>query len=429
MELLFTRADAIPAVIAAIDDSTNPPAGRANLVEVLWHIQIRENHASIPPALLRMLQGDCPQVREAVARALGDLEKKEYVHDLLERLEVESDEGVQLQILIGVEALDQWEMQRGETRDQFVIAGGEEMSQEELDRFTQRLRVIYATTTSDTARWQAGEFLEKIAARRVDEARQLELKADLTGAEEELQEALALKPDSKNAQMRLAKFYLFSGQRERGLAMLEEHRMLLRVPALDHAPILDGVLDDAAWEQAVCVDSFYQTIQRMRAVPVESRTELCVGHTDISVYLAVKGYEDDTSVLVAEHTERDADVWQDDSVEIFFDMNLDQQTFYQIAVNTLGTVFDIEYRKLTESPEPPDWNRDYGIAIRVEPRYWVLEMEIPLRALGVEGADPTDPMGFNLARVRIGQAGEHGTWAPTYGYSGRPDRFGVMLLD
>ena len=37
--------------------------------------------------------------------------------------------------------------------------------------------------------------------------------------------------------------------------------------------------------------------------------------------------------------------------------------------------------------------------------------------------------GFNVARVRIGNASEYGQWVPTYGNAHRPDRFGVLLFE
>jgi hypothetical protein len=38
-------------------------------------------------------------------------------------------------------------------------------------------------------------------------------------------------------------------------------------------------------------------------------------------------------------------------------------------------------------------------------------------------------MGFNFARVRMGPGAEHCQWMPTYGFSLRPEHFGVMLLE
>jgi len=431
MELLFARADALPAIFTVLEDTSQPARGRADLVEVLWKLYIRESHPAILPVLTRLIGDPAPRVREAVARALGDMEKKDPVHPLLARLEVEQDEAVQLQILVALEILDGWEIEGLGGSGAFTIAGGEELSPEEKVRFTQRLKTIYEAAPGDSLRQQAEEFLEKIVGQQVQGARKFVLQANLEKAEALLQEALRLKPDSWSALMRLGKFYYFNGQPERGLELLTQHGMVLRIPPLPQAPILDGDLDDPAWARAAKIDRFYQNIDMMRVVPTEGRTEACIGYTDTSICVAVKGYEEDTQNLVARHTTHDSNVWLDDCVEVFFDPDLDQRTFYQIVANTLGVMFDIEYSADDDmrGTDSSKWNGEQRVATRVEPTFWTLEMEIPLRSLGAGQVQQGDVWGFNLVRARIGKAAEHGAWMPPYGYSGRPDWFGLLVFD
>ena len=430
MELLFAKADALPPLFAALDDSTQSPQGRADLVEVLWKLYIRESHPSILPALTRLIGDPAPEVRLAVARALGDMEKKDPIHPLLDQLKVERDEAIQLQILIALEILDGWQMERMGASSAFTVAGGQELSPDERAEFVRQVETIYHTAIQDTLRQQAEELLEKIVAQRVQKAHKAILKADLERAEQEYLDALELKPDSRNALMSLGKFYYFNGQRQRGLELLEQHGMVLRIPLLAQAPVIDGDLDDPVWKQAVRIDSFFQTINMLRAVSIEGRSEAYVAYTDTSICLAVKGYEEDTQILVARHTDHDSNLWQDDCAEIFFDTDLDQRTFYQIVANTLGTVFDMEYSaEDTDSSNPSVWNCELRVATRVESTFWSLEMEIPFRGLGGVRVERGAVWGFNLARVRIGSGAEHGAWMTTYGFALRPDRFGLLVFD
>jgi hypothetical protein len=430
MELLFAKADALPAIFAALDDPTQSSQGRADLVEVLWKLYIRESHPSILPALIRLIGDPAPQVRLAAARALGDMEKKGPIHPLLDQLQIERDEMVQLQILIALEILDGWEMESVGTSSAFKIGGGQELSPDERAEFVQQIKTIYKTAVQDTLRQQAEELLEKIVAQKTQDAQKAILKADLERAEREYLDALELKPDSRNALMSLAKFYYFNDQRSRGLELLEQNGMVLRIPLLAQTPVIDGDLGDPAWKRTARIDSFFQTIDMMRAVPIEGRSEAYVAYTDTSICLAVKGYEEDTQILVAKHTEHDSNLWQDDCVEVFFDTDLDQRTFYQIAANSLGAVFDTEYSAdNTRNRDHSVWNCQPRIGIRVEPTFWSLEMEISFRDLGDVQVEHGAIWGFNVARVRIGSGAEHGAWMPTYGLALRPNRFGLLVFD
>ena len=144
---------------------------------------------------------------------------------------------------------------------------------------------------------------------------------------------------------------------------------------------------------------------------------------------AVKGYEEDTADLTALFRVRDENVYMDDCVEIFFDVNLDRRSFHQIVVNSIGTIFDIyESGERDGDEETLQWNGDHRVAVRVEPTFWILEMEVPFRSLEVE-VKRGDMWGFNAARVRIAHGGEFDQWVPTHGYSGRPERFGLLVFD
>ena len=76
------------------------------------------------------------------------------------------------------------------------------------ERFALITRAIYRQASHDSLRQQAGEFLERFAMRYVREAQQQILKADITGAEASLLQALDLKPDSMSLLLRLGRLML-----------------------------------------------------------------------------------------------------------------------------------------------------------------------------------------------------------------------------
>ncbi len=430
MELLFAKSKALPAILRALEDSSGSARGRTDLVEILWKLHVRESDARILPALTERINDPAPEVRRAVAVAFGDMGDKDVIPRLLEQLAAERDESVQDELLKAIEVLDEWEL-RGPGRGSGAIEvlGGASLSAAQRETFTGILRSIVAVASSDSLRQTADEFLAKMAGQLAAEGDRAVLKADLEGSEALYRSALELRPGTRVALQRLGQLFLFNGDRELGLEVLSDGGMVMRAPRLTRIPILDGQLGDAAWREAAYADTFFQCISVMRAVGAEGRSEAWVGYTDSSLWVGVRGYEEDTADLTTEHTDRDGLVHTDDCVEVHFDVDLDRRTFHQIVVNSLGTIADFHVGRVQNFDSASEWNGDQRVATAVEPTHWMLEMEVPFRTLGIEAVRAGDLWGFNVARVRIAHGGEYDQWVPTYGYSGRPDRFGLLLFE
>jgi hypothetical protein len=58
-----------------------------------------------------------------------------------------------------------------------------------------------------------------------------------------------------------------------------------------------------------------------------------------------------------------------------------------------------------------------------------VEKAIPIAGFHDLQIQPGDVWGFNLVRARIGLAAEHCQWLPTYGYTHRPDFFGLLTFN
>jgi hypothetical protein len=432
MELLFVKTKALPAILQVLGDTTQSARGRADLVEILWQIYIREADARIAPALMGLIDDPAPQVRRAVPLALASMGKKESVHPLLKQLAIEQDEDIKLQLLIALELLDEWDVEHVRTStygtNRFTITGGEELTSEERKQFTDLVISMYKTASTDTLRGLAEEMFEKVVGQIVEEADQRIIKADLAGAEALYQQALALKPDSKNAGMRYGKFLFFEGDRQQGLKMLEEHGMVLHVPRLRQAPTIDGDLSDPVWTQAAKIDHFYQSLPRMRVIAAEGRAEVYLGYTEDRIYAACKVYED-SRILVATHTVRDTRIDHDDSVAFGFDTDLDLRTYYNVRANSIGTITDSYSSNVPGESSPAAWNGVHKVANQVEADYWTIEMEVPLDSLGNARVKKGDIWGCNISPARVGLGTAPDLWVPTYGRFSRPHRFGLLVFD
>ena len=362
-------------------------------------------------------------VRAGVAGRLGDLRKHQAAGTLIAQLGRETDDVVRRAILIALEIMST-DAPRGRYYDAEITT--DRIAAEDKKRFTDILSRMMREDLTDTLRLKTQEWLEVMAEDMTVEALNLQLKADLQGAEEMLLAARELILDSKNVNQKLGRFYYDNGEPEKGLEILSELGMVARARKLRRRPALDGVLEEPAWEDVAPLTEFYQCIWKMRAYPIEGKTEVYVGYVDNTLYVGIKGYEPTTENLAAVVTQRDGNVHEDDCVEVFLDTNRDSQTYYQFIVNTLGTTLDA-YRGTPENDE--EWNGTIDIATRVEETFWVAELGIPTDGLEDTRIRPGDIWGFNVARTRIANAAEYGQWVPTYGSALRPDRFGYLVFD
>ena len=427
IELLFAKRYAVPVLLDALENTEHPARGRADIADLLWKIYLRDSDPRIIDRLLNQIDDSAAPVRRAVAGGLREMGNPAILPFVLEKLEAERNEQTQLELLRAMEALDGWDANWEASASNFSVRGGGHLKPEQQKRFANVTLKIYRQSTHDSLRQQAGEFLERFAGRYVQEATQLILKADIAGAEERLLQALDLKPDSKNLLLRLGKLYYLNGQQQKGLDLLERHGLLLRLPRLSRAPTIDGDLSDPVWAEALKVDQFYKSATLMRPVPADGRTEAFLGYFNNQIYIAVKNYEETTIGLSVDYNVHDSEVWRDDCVELFFDTNMDQRSFYQLITNPLGATFDT-YRGGNEE-YALQWDSGFEAVARIEATFWTVEKAIPIAGFHDLQIQPGDVWGFNLVRARIGLAAEHCQWLPTYGYTHRPDFFGLLTFN
>lgn len=425
MALSLARTDAIEPLIEAFQDTRHTPRARVQIADALFRLYIREKDNRILETLGGGLDDGEAEVRRSIVRILGDLRGERGAEMLVGHLGRERHDGVRLEILMALGVMSIARQTRGVPQERLWDTQG--MGPAGRQAFVDLLVRMRQEVVPDSLRQQVLEWLEAVAEEKVVEARTRLLSADVSGAEALLKEAVDLVPDSRNANQHLGKFYVESGQRDRGLRILLDNGSALEVRRLPQAPVIDGVLDDSAWRGVEPVTRFYQNIARLRTYPFAGRTEAYVGHRSGTLYIGVQGYEPSTDSLKADARSRDDNTWQDDCVELFFDPDHHGRTYYQVVINSVGTIFD----QFTNGSAPQDrgWNGEFEHAVRVQPTYWTLEVAVPMAQFGKGEVGPGAVWGANIARVRIAAESPYGQWVPTYGFSLRPDRFGYLVFE
>jgi glucose/arabinose dehydrogenase len=214
--------------------------------------------------------------------------------------------------------------------------------------------------------------------------------------------------------------------------------------------IIDGVADEAAWQQADpvgMVDVSYIQDPRPHSQPTEVR----MLWDDDNLYVLFVATDPD---VWSRLTERDDPLWNDEVVEIFFDPTGESLRYAEIEVNSLNTIVDLLVTWTPKRQSFFEWSPELRSAVTVdgtvndhtdEDRRWVMEIAIPWSALQ---SDLLDVMGdqslppregdvwrFNFYRYeRLRENGveteiEYSAWSPTGEINFHmPERFGLVTF-
>lgn len=194
------------------------------------------------------------------------------------------------------------------------------------------------------------------------------------------------------------------------------HALTAECAGFTNPPQVDGKLDDPAWASCQVLTGFRQLDGLTEsAYPTEVR----IGYDASSLYLGFLCKQTNLEQLVLSHGQRDGNLWEDDSVEVFLDHRLDRKNYFHLIVNADGYVFD-------EIVRDRSWDSTFEVKTGREEGAWTLEMAVPWASLGITHPGPGIRMGLELVRTKAGTPFEMSQWAPTLGENHTPSRFGVL---
>ena len=108
----------------------------------------------------------------------------------------------------------------------------------------------------------------------------------------------------------------------------------------------------------------------------------------------------------------DPEIWKDSSVEIFLNPSGDRKTYYQLMVNSEGSLSDQKCVRLgAGSSGDYSWNSGASVKVEKQAAAWIAEIAVPLKNLpGLKAEFPA-----NFARSRILK--QDGGYEPLYQWS------------
>jgi hypothetical protein len=181
------------------------------------------------------------------------------------------------------------------------------------------------------------------------------------------------------------------------------------VPRLKTAPVIDGKLDEAAWTEALVLDGFTQ-MEPNDGQPSTERTVVRIGYDAKALYVGFRCYTADAKKLAPLGSmNRDANLDNEDHVEIAIDTFRDRQNAFLFLTNPTGARVDGTIRDDGEDVRW-DWDSNWSVGTSRDEEGWTAEFAIPFEALRFPDAEQLS-FGINFARY-IAHNHELAFWKP-----------------
>ena len=148
----------------------------------------------------------------------------------------------------------------------------------------------------------------------------------------------------------------------------------VRVP---QAPVIDGQLDDEAWQGVEAATNFTQQ-DPDEGRPATERTEIRITYDDEAVYVAARMYDSQASLIARRLSSRD-DNSDADFLDFYLDPMHDHLTGAGFQISAAGVQRDAIL--FNDSWDDSSWDSVWQSAVSIDGEGWTAELRIPLSQL------------------------------------------------
>lgn len=166
-----------------------------------------------------------------------------------------------------------------------------------------------------------------------------------------------------------------------------------RVPLASSPILIDGVLDDPAWNDAL-VMGVDTEVRPGENVPAPVETEMLLAYDEDYFYVAFRAHDPDPSLIRARMCDRDR-MWDDEWVVIGIDTYNDQQGGFEFACNPLGIQGDTANGVHGDGNS---WDGIWDSSGRIFDWGYSVEMAIPFSTLRFQRSDGEQIWGVDAVR-------------------------------
>ena len=205
--------------------------------------------------------------------------------------------------------------------------------------------------------------------------------------------------------------------------VLAAERPRIEPVRITRPPVIDGVLDDEAWQAPPLALGDWITYNPLSGEKLAQRTEIHAGYDDRSLYFAFRCVDPEPDKVRSTLSRRDR-MWSDDWVGLSLDSVGNGQSSYDMFVNPAGVQGDVLTTPSAGENSAPDWLWE-SAGRRTEQGYDV-EVRLPLTSIRfVSGHEVR--MGVLFWR-RVSRLGMSASWPEVPAGQSFIQRHAVMLL-
>lgn len=159
-------------------------------------------------------------------------------------------------------------------------------------------------------------------------------------------------------------------------------------------PYIDGLLNDAVWQEAQPRSDFIQ-LEPTRGAPATDDTEFRIAYDVHNIYVAFRCYDAEPDKIINRMTRR-GDIYASDVISFFIDPHHDHRTGYKFATNPGGVQSD-NYR-YEDTNRDANWKGIWWVESNIDESGWTAEFKIPFSNFRFTNK-PTQIWGYDVERV------------------------------
>ncbi|MHB8054605.1 MAG: carbohydrate binding family 9 domain-containing protein, partial [Candidatus Aminicenantales bacterium] len=162
--------------------------------------------------------------------------------------------------------------------------------------------------------------------------------------------------------------------------------------------VIDGVLDDPAWEQAARLGIAFEWTPGEN-VPPPVKSEVLVSFDESAVYIGFRCFDPEPGAIRAHLMDRDDTdtLIQDDHISFMIDTFNDERRAFQFRVNPLGVQADAAFSE-QDGSEDFSWDAIWKSAGRIEEFGYAIEVAIPFNQIRFPSGGGIQTWGFEADR-------------------------------
>ncbi len=140
---------------------------------------------------------------------------------------------------------------------------------------------------------------------------------------------------------------------------------------------IDGVLDEAAWQDAMPTTSAFTTLEPSAGEEASKKTEVRILYDNVGLYIAAKMYDPAPGKIPTQLAQRDG-IGNADWFGVFLDPYRDGINGVSFIVTSANVQFDAKYSTFGEDE---GWDAVWESQVQVTSEGWVAELRVPYSAI------------------------------------------------